>query len=367
MKFAARRPIGPCAVRAAKLERHERTEMIPTRIKLRGPATVALALLVCVICAGTIGFHAIEGWSWFQSFYGTLMTISTIGSKPEDLLSHRGQIFNVALMFAGLIVVGFLVGSVTAVVIQFELSSFFGRRRMEKEIAKLKGHYIICGVGRVGRRIASEIAARGLPLVIIETEPARAQWARDRNFPVIVGDASNEAVLRQAHIDTARGLASAVTSDAQNVYIALTARSLAPDLPIVARASEEDAESKLIKAGATAVVSPYAFAGQRIARTLMRPRVQRFIDTAFSPLAEGGLDLQVEELRVPEKSPLANQTLGTVDAGRRFGVIILGIRRQSGRIEFNPGLEGAAAPGDSLIAIGEAQELKKLETFLGAD
>ena len=336
-------------------------------MKLRTRGTVIFLLLASLIAAGTIGFRVIEGWSWFQSFYGTLMTISTIGSSPEDLLSHRGRVFNVALIFAGLLVVGFAVGSVTVAVVEFELSSFFGRRRMEKEIAKLKNHYIICGVGRVGRRIAAEIAARRLPFVIIEKDAARAQWAQEQNFPVIVGDASNEAVLRQAHIDAARGLASAVTSDAQNVYIALTARSLAPDLPIVARASEEDAESKLIKAGATAVVSPYSFAGQRIARTLMRPRVQRFIDTAFSPLAEGGLDLQVEELRVPAKSAMANQTLGAVDPGRRFGVIILAIRRHDGHLEFNPGREGAASPGDSLIAIGEAEQLKALETFLGAD
>ena len=331
---------------------------------MRSHATIAVALLACVIGAGTVGFHLIEGWSWFESLYGTLMTISTIGSKPEDLLTPKGQMFNVVVMFAGLIVVGYMVGSVTAAVIQFELSSFFGRRRMEKEIAKLKNHYIICGVGRVGRRIATEIAARRLPVVVIEKDTARAQWAQEHNFLVIVGDASNEAVLRQAHINEARGLASAVTSDAQNVYIALTARSLAPELPIVARASEEDAESKLLTAGATAVVSPYTFAGQRIARTLLRPRVQRFIDTVFAPLADGGLDVQVEELRISENSPIANQTLGQLDAGHRFGVIILGIRRRDGRVEFNPGREGEAAPGDTLIAIGEPEELKKLETYL---
>lgn len=336
-------------------------------IHLRSRGMLTVALLVCVISAGTIGFHVIEGWSWFQSFYGTLMTISTIGSKPEDLLSKRGQAFNIFVMFAGLIVVGFMVGSVTAAVIQFELSSFFGRRRMEKELGKLKNHYIICGVGRVGRRIAAEIAARKLPFVIIEKDPVRAQWAQDQNFLVIIGDASNEAVLRQAHINEAKGLASAVTSDAQNVYIALTARSLAPELPIVARAAEEDAESKLVTAGANAVVSPYTYAGQRIARTLLRPRVQGFIDTVFAPLADGGLDVQVEELRISEKSPIAGQTMGELDAGRRFGVIILGIRRHDGRVEFNPGREGAAAPGDTLIAIGETHQLKALEHFLGAD
>lgn len=336
-------------------------------MKLRNRGTLIVGLLILLVAVGTVGFHAIQGFSWFESFYVTLMTISTIGAKPEDALSHRAQVFNVLVIFLGLVLVGFALGSFTRAVIEFELTSFFGRRRMEKEIARLKDHYIICGAGRVGRRIANEISARGFPLLVIEKEPARAQWAQQRNFLVMIGDASNEAVLHEARIDRARGLASAVTSDAQNVYIVLTARSLAPNLPIVARASEEDAESKLIKAGATAVISPYTFAGQRMARTLTRPRVQGFIDAAFSPLAEGGLDLQVEELRVSENCPMANHTLGQVDAEQKFGVIILGLRRQDGHVDFNPGRQGAVVPGDSLIAIGETQKLKDLENFLGAD
>ncbi len=331
----------------------------PTRMML------VASLVVCLIVMGTVGFHVIEGWPWFKAFYGTLMTISTIGAEPENELSSLGRVFNVILIFLGIGVVGFAIGTLTHAVIQSELGQFFGRRRMEKEISRLRDHFIICGAGRVGRRVASEVAARNLPLVFIEQDSAMARWVQERNFPVIVGDATQEAVLQQARIEVARGLASAVTSDAQNVYIVLTARGMAPNLPIIARASEESAESKLIKAGATTVVSPYSYAGQRIARMLMRPHVQRFIDLALSSLSDGDLDLQIEEVRVAERSQLAGATLRDADVRHRLGVIILAVRHESGRLNFNPQPDQTIAPGDYLIAMGDSQKLKDLETLAG--
>jgi voltage-gated potassium channel len=314
---------------------------------------------------GTVGFHVIERWSWFKAFYGTLMTVSTIGAEPENQLSHAGRVFNVALIFLGLGVVGFAIGTLTHAVIQFELGEIFGRRRMEKEIARLRDHFIICGAGRVGRRVALEVAARGLPLVIVEQNPAKAQWAQENRFPVIVGDATSEAILRQARIEFARGLASAVTSDAQNVYIVLTARGMAPRLPIVARASEEAAESKLLKAGASTVISPYHYAGQRMARVLTRPNVQQFIDLALSSLSDGDLDLQIEEMRVSERSELAGSNLAQAEVHHRLGVIVLAIRHADGHLDFNPRPDQAIAPGDFLIAMGDSQKLKELELLAG--
>ena len=267
-------------------------------MRLLNRATIILVLILTLIFVGTMGFHVIEGWPWFTAFYATLMTVSTIGAEPLSQLSPQGQAFNVIMIFLGVGVVSFAIGLFTQAVIEFELGSFFGRRRMEKDISKLKDHFIICGAGRVGRRLAQEVASRNLSLVFVENDSGPAQWAQSHNFPVIIGDASSEAVLRQARIEHARGLASAVTSDAQNVYIVLTARGLAPNLPIVARASEEDAESKLLKAGATTVISPYSFAGQCMARMLTRPHVQRFLDLALSSLDDGGLDLQIEEIQV---------------------------------------------------------------------
>ena len=326
---------------------------------------VVLAFVVGLLLTGTVGFHAIEGWPWFQALYGTLMTVSTIGAEPVNQLSHAGRVFNVVLIFLGIGVVGFAMATLTHAVIESELGTLFGRRRMEKEISRLKNHIIICGVGRVGRRVATEVAARNIPLVIIEDDPAKAKWALDQNFPVIVGDATSEAVLRQARIEDARGLASAVTSDAQNVYIVLTAHGMAPNLPIVARASEEAAESKLLKAGATTVLSPYAYAGQRMARMLTRPGVQRFLDVALSSLSDGDLDLQIEEVRVAEHSKLAGSSVSDADMRHRLGVIVLAIRRQDGHLDFNPGPHQMISAGDFLIVMGDSRKLKDLETLAG--
>ncbi len=334
-------------------------------MRLLNRATIIFGLVLLVLVSGTIAFRLAEGWTWFTAFYAAVMTLATMGVGPLNRLSHPGEVVHMVMIFLSVGVIAIAIGLFTQAVLEFELGSFFGRRRMEKDISKLKDHIIICGAGRVGRRLAQEVAARNLPLVFVENDPAAAQWAQNRNFPVIIGDASSEAVLRQARIEHARGLASAVTSDAQNVYIVLTARGLAPNLPIVARASEEDAESKLLKAGATTVTSPYSFAGQRMARTLTRPHVQRFLDLALSSLNDGGLDLQIEEIEVASDCKLCGLRLGETDIRRRLGVIVLAIREQNGRLRFNPGPEDTISPGDYLIAMGDSQKLKELETLAG--
>jgi voltage-gated potassium channel len=323
---------------------------------------VVAGMVAGLLAVGTVGFRLIEHWSWFEALYGTLMTVSTIGAEPENQLSHAGRIFNVVLIFLGIGVIGYAIGMLTHGMIESELGRFFGRRRMEREIAHLRNHIVICGAGRVGRRLAAEVSERRLPLVIIEREAERARWAEHRNLPVILGDAASEAVLHQARIEHARGLASAVTTDAQNVYIVLTARSIAPNLFIVARASEEDAESKLLKAGANLVVSPYLYAGQRMARLLTRPHVQRFLDLAMSSLGSE-LDLQIEEISVGDKSRLAGLSLRDADLRQRIGVLLLAIRRKTGKIEFNPSADERIEAGDFLIAMGESQQLKELETL----
>lgn len=327
---------------------------------------VVLALVSGLLLVGTVGFRLIEHWPWFKCFYATMMTVSTIGAEPENELSQAGRVFNIGLMLMGIVIIAYAVGALTHGVIQSELGQFFGRRRMEREISSLHDHFIICGAGRVGRRISAELQARGLPVVVVDREVGRAQWAEARNIPVLQGDATSEAVLRQVHIEQARGLASAVTTDAQNVYIVLTARSIAPQLFIVARASEEDAESKLLKAGANMVVSPYSYAGQRMARLLTKPHVQRFIDLALSSLGNE-LDLQIEEVAVTDRSRLAGVRLEEADLRRRLGVMVLAIRRKTGQIEFNPGGDDRLHPGDFLIAMGETQQLKELETLAGIE
>jgi voltage-gated potassium channel len=334
-------------------------------ISVLNRTTTIVALLAILLGVGIVGFHTIEGWDWFKSLYATLMTVSTIGAEPVNELSPQGRVFNVILIFMGVGVVGFAIGSLTRAMIEFELGSFFGKRRMEKEINRLTDHIIVCGAGRVGRHIAMEVVSRKLSCVIIEKDAMRAEWAQAQGIPVLIGDGSSEQTLRDARIEHAKGLASAVTSDAQNVYIVLTARGLAPELPIIARASEDDAASKLLRAGATHVVSPYNYAGQSMARMLTRPLVQRFIDLAFSPLQVEGLNLQIEEIPVRENSSLNGMRLAESDIRSRLGIIVLAIRRHSGQLEFNPGAEHTIATGDFLIAMGDAAKLKELESLAG--
>jgi len=234
------------------------------------------AALAFVVGLGTVGFHYIEGWPWFDGFYMVITTLTTIGYEEVHPLSHAGRVFNIVIILSGVSLLFLLIGSLTQALLEFELQSFFGRRRMERDIDRLTGHYIICGAGRVGRSAARELARRPAQFVIIENNEAKAQKFAGENWLVMVGDATQEQTLRDAQIERAAGLVAATTTDATNLYIVLTARSLNPKLRIIARASEDMAEKHLRSAGADAVVCPYVFAGQRIAHSFLRPHVVSF-------------------------------------------------------------------------------------------
>lgn len=227
---------------------------------------------------------------------------------------------------------------------------------MEREIDRLTDHYIICGAGRVGRSAARELARRPASFVIIEqNEPKAARYAGD--WLILVGDATQEQTLRQAHIERARGLVAATTTDAANLYIVLTARGLNPRLKIIARASEDDAEKHLLTAGADSVVSPYHFAGQRIAQSFLRPHVVSFLDTATTHL---GIDLEIGEIQVRQGSIFSGKTIETSRIRQDRGVIILAIKREKG-MHFNPAPEDRIEAGDYLIAMGEPSQLRHIE------
>jgi voltage-gated potassium channel len=249
------------------------------------------------------------------------------------------------------------IGSLTQALLEFELQSFFGRRRMEREIGRLSEHYIICGAGRVGRSAARELERKPVPFLIIEQNEAKAQRYAAENWLMMVADATQEQTLRDAQINRARGLVAATTTDATNLYIVLTARALNANLKIVARASEEDAEKHLLTAGADSVVSPYAFAGQRIAQSFLRPHVVSFLDTATTHL---GVDLEIGEVYVGPASRLVGKTIEGSRIRQDRGVIILAIKRQTG-MRFNLAPEDRIEPGDFLIAMGEPRELRQLE------
>jgi voltage-gated potassium channel len=326
---------------------------------LRNLRLITLAL-AGVFVLGTVGFHFIEGWTWFDGFYMVVTTLTTIGYQEVHPLSHAGRVFNVLVIGVGVSLVFLGIGSLTQALLEFELQSFFGRRKMERDISRLSGHYIICGAGRVGRSAARELARRPVPFVIIEQNEAKvARFGAD--WLTLVGDATQEPTLRQAQIERAAGLVAATTTDATNLYIILTARGLNPKLKIIARASEEGAEKHLRSAGADAVVSPYAFAGHRIAQTFLRPHVVDFLDTATTHL---GLDLEIGEICVGAGSPFAGKTIEGSRIRQERGVIILAVKRKSGML-FNPAPDDRIEPGDYLIAMGEPAQLREIEQMAG--
>jgi voltage-gated potassium channel len=324
-------------------------------LRLIGAALLALTLV------GTAGFHLIEGWPWFDGFYMVITTFTTIGYQETHPLSHAGRMFNVGLIIVGVSLVFLGIGSLTQALLEFELSSFFGRRKMEREIGRLSDHYIICGAGRVGRSAARELASKRVPFVVVDQSAERLANS-EGNWLTVVGDATQGQTLRQAHIERARGLVAATTTDATNLYIVLTARELNPQLRIIARASEEDAEKRLLKAGADSVVLPYLFAGQRIARSFLQPHVVSFLDSATTHL---DMDLEIGEICVANASPVAGKTIETSRIRQDCGAVILAIKREQ-KMDFNPSPEDRIEPGDYLIAMGESSQLRQLERMAAA-
>jgi voltage-gated potassium channel len=314
------------------------------------------AALALVILAGTAGYHFLFGWRWLDGFYMVVTTLTTIGYGEIHPLSEGGRAFNLVLIFFGVGLLFLAIGALTQALLEFELRSFFGRRKMERDIGRLTGHYIICGAGRVGRSAARELARKPAPFLIIEQNEAKASLY-SAEWLMLVGDATKEQTLREAHIERANGLVAATTTDATNLYIVLTARALNPQLKIIARASEEDAEKHLLTAGADSIVSPYSFAGQRIAQSFLRPNVVSFLDTATTHL---GMDLEIGEIPVTPASSFAGKTLESSRIRQDRGVIVLAIKRQKG-MRFNPSPEDRIEPGDLLIAMGEPSQLRRLE------
>jgi voltage-gated potassium channel len=313
--------------------------------------------------AGTVGFHFIEHWSWFDSFYMVVITLSTIGYSEVHTLSQAGREFNIVLITSGVALVFLMIGALTQALLEFELLRVFGKRRMEREVANLKNHYIICGAGRVGNSVARELSLKPCPFVIVESDE-RSVSDLDPKWLVLIGDAASEKTLRDAGIERATGLVAATTTDATNIYIVLTARGLNPRIKIIARASEERAEKHLKTAGADAVISPYAAAGHRIAQSFLRPHLLDFLDIASD--RSGSYQMLIEEIKISPESPLAGTTVGSSGIHHKFGIMILAIRHADGNTRFNPEAPEPIQGNDHLIAMGETPQLAKLETLAAA-
>jgi voltage-gated potassium channel len=322
-----------------------------------GPRFVTL-LIALVIVTGTVGYVLIEGWSLWDAFYMTIITITTVGYFEVHPLSRAGQAFTVVVILIG---VGSFFYAFTLFMSLLASGTLLERRerkRLARMLDDLTDHFILCGFGRLGDIIAREFARQSVPFVIIERNPERVKVAMDSGYFTVEADASSEDVLRRVRIDRARGLVAAVSTDAENVYAVLSARLLKPDLFIVGRAETDDARTKLKRAGADRVISPYHIGGLQLAQTALRPAVVDFVQLATS---SENMDLNLEQVHITQTSPLAGRSL--IDAGlrQRFGVVVVGIRRADGKMDFNPAPETAILAGDDLVVLGRAGSLKDLE------
>ena len=324
----------------------------------RGGPRLATALLASVIAGGTLGYVVIEGWSAWDAFYMTVITVTTVGYKEIHDLSFAGQVFTVVLLLAGVGSALYTFTLLATVVVEGALPARLRQRRHTRMLETIKDHFIVCGYGRIGSIIAREFARQKIPFVIVESDPARSQQAADHGFIAIDGDASGEEVLTRAAIHRARGLVAAVGTDAENVYTVLSARVLRPDLFIVGRAETEDSIRKLQRAGANRVISPYQIGAQQLAQTAIRPAVVDFFALATS---SENLELAIEEIPIAASSSLAKQTILDANLRQRFGVIVVAIQRQDQRMEFNPEPSTPIYAGDKLVVLGRGESLKRLE------
>jgi voltage-gated potassium channel len=312
---------------------------------------------VLLIAIATVGYRAIEGWSWFDAFYMAVATLTSIGSETHTP-SNRGRLFTIILALGGIFTVALAATEVLRTIITGELRAYLEKRRMEKRIEDLEQHVVVCGYGRVGRYACAQLLAAGAPFVVIDRDDVPLADAREAGGLLVSGDATADSTLRRAGIERARALVAAAGTDPDNVLITMTARLLSPRLPIVARAAEEATVPKLLRAGATRTVSPYALGGGRMAQAVLRPAALDLVELVTRTDLH---DLQIEEHLVKEGSPLDGETVGSSGLRSRLGLILIAVKRRDGELAFNPGDDAALAAGDTLIVLGRHAQLDRTD------
>jgi len=342
----------------------EYQDAISTKVKgMRPPRhfLIILVLLVSVLTAGTVGFEMLEGWGFMDALYMTVITISTVGYQEVRPLGEAGRVFNMVLIFFGLGTTTYVAASVVQFMVEGRIRAIMGRRRLDRKIDRLNHHYIICGYGRIGRILCQTLRQKPVSLVVIEKTPDLIPVLEQDRVLYVQGDATSEDVLKRAGIERAKGLVAVLATDTDNVFLVLTARQLAPELMIIARTSREESRNKLRAAGANIVESPYEMGAFRLAQRIMRPAVTSFLEFAFSQARK---DIQLEELAVSEASALARVSLKDSGIRQNFNLIIIAINKADGTMLFNPSFEAVLMPGDTVIAVGEVENLDKLERVL---
>jgi voltage-gated potassium channel len=326
--------------------------------KLRRRLIIALALVLFIVSFGTIGYIAVEGWNFQDSLYMTVTTLTTVGYREVRELSSAGRWFTIILIIGGVGTMLYALSAGAKVLMEGEFQEVLGRRRLEKKMKELRDHYIICGYGRMGKIIVRELKSEKVKFAVIEKNAIIHE--KEEAF-LIIGDATQDELLKEVGIERAKGLITVLPTDAENLYVVLSAKGLNPNLFIVARAGEEGSEQKLLRAGADRVISPYHIGGLRIAHTVLKPAVVDFLELATQ---SGNIDLQLEEISIPDVSRFSGLSLDQCGFGKELGVIIVAIKKTSGDMQFNPTFRTLIEPGDTLIALGETSKLRVLEEMI---
>lgn len=332
----------------------------PFRIRF---ALAALYFLV-VFLIGTIGYAILEEWAWNEALYMAVTTVTSVGFMEVYPLSSSGRTFTMVLIFLGMTGLGIWWALITALIVELDLGGVLRRRRIMKSIERLSDHYIVCGVGRMGRVVVKEMVEAEIPFVVIEREPGRINQLLDLHSDALIieGDATREGTLISAQVEKARGLAACLADDADNLLVTITARHLNPDLLTVARAYSEESLEKLRRAGADHVVSPNVTGGIRLAYSLLRPHVVSFLDCV---IGDAGIELRLEQATIPPTSHLVGSSLAEARIPQRTGLVVLGLRRsgQEGLPIYNPGPETRLDAGDVMIVLGRSEQIEQLRQY----
>jgi voltage-gated potassium channel len=317
---------------------------------------IALIILLTIFIIGTFGFHFIEGWSFVDSFYTTIATLSTVGYGDFSPETTAGKLFAVFVIIFGVGMMFYTLVLLAETFIEGRLRNLLGRGKVEKIIDKMHNHYIICGGGRIGFLICRELMAGKMPCVVIDNSPEVIQKAQDEGFICFKGDATQDKILIKAGIKRAKGVVCVLPSDAENLYVILTAKELNQQVYIISRSEEEESEHRLLRAGADRVMSPYTLGGVRMAMAILRPAMLDFIEITTR---QQSLELRMEEVSVCKNSQFISKSLEDSGIRKRYGLIIVAVKKDSGKMIFNPMANYIIAEGDRLIAMGEDENVKQ--------
>jgi voltage-gated potassium channel len=331
------------------------------RVALRRVQGAILALVI-IATVGVLGYMVFEGWSFPDALYMTVITLTTVGYREVRTLDTTGQLWTMALLITGVGTLFYAAVSSVELVVEGAIRGYFGRRRMEAAIGKLSGHQILCGYGRVGRQVAAEFAHDNVPFVVIDQDPEIVEECVAEGYLALLGEASDDDVLEEAGVRRAKGLVATVDSDADNVFVVLSARKLNQRLNIVARASSDESAAKLEMAGADRTLSPYAVGGRRLASLATQPLIVDFLDIVTR--GEKGIEFRLEEFGVPEDSFIAGHTIGELRIGEKTGAMILATRNKEGTFDTTPSANDRLRAGDTLIVLGAREQITRLEDLM---